>query len=436
MGSLFLYIFCFAPPLAISFRLRESNAPPPDPAPSVSFKLNAGQARLAEAAGQFVVKRRMGEQWLTSIIAGYPWFADWGRDTMISLPGLLLCTRRLAEARAVLLAFARHLRNGLIPNFFHDTDPPAYNTVDASLWFVHATREYLRLSNDSNCAEIIDACRAIISAYRNGTDLHIRMDEDGLVTSGDETSQLTWRDAKRDGVVFTPRHGKAVEICSLWHNALCCLAELTDRDDEATELRELADRVARSFQRSFWWPERECLHDVLLPLDGAWQPVRRVRPNQIFAVSLPFSPLTIDQQRSVVGIVRERLLTPFGLRTLDPDDPGYQGRYEGDLMQRDGAYHNGTVWPWLIGPYCEAVLRINDFSDPARDEVRRTIRPLLGELDRGCLNQIAEIYDGSEPHRPSGCPAQAWSVAELLRVQTLLDDASFRALAAPADLRV
>jgi predicted glycogen debranching enzyme len=228
-------------------------------------------------------------------------------------------------------------------------------------------------------------------------------------------------DAKRGGIAFTPRDGKAVEINALWHNALCSLAELSDDRAEAAELHAAASRTAASFRERFWWPERACLHDVLVRA-RRWQPDGTVRPNQIFAVSLPFSPLEREQQRAVVDIVRKRLLTPFGLRTLDPDDRGYTPRFEGDLMQRDAAYHNGTVWPWLIGPYCEAVLRVDDFNDAAKNEVRSVVDTLISELDSGCLSQVAEVYDGSEPQREAGCPAQAWSVAELLRILSLIGD--------------
>jgi predicted glycogen debranching enzyme len=381
-------------------------------------------ARLRWAGEQFVVRRSVNEAGYTSIIAGYPWFGDWGRDTMIALPGLLLCTKRFTEAKQALFMFARHLQRGLMPNVFDDYGHgAAYNTVDASLWFVHAVHEYLRVSRDQheNIVEIIDACRAILLAYRNGTDFEIHLDEDGLIAAGDEQSQLTWMDAKRGGIVFTPRHGKPVEINALWHNALLSFAELTTDAREERELRAAAKRAAKAIQHRFWWEEKQCLHDVLHRTKDGWKPDGKLRPNQIFAVSLPHSPLSRTRQRAVIQAVRDRLLTPFGLRTLDPADPDYRGRFEGDLMQRDAAYHNGTVWPWLIGSYCEAVLRAGDFSDKAKKEVRQVLQPLINELDRGCLNQIAEVYDGDEPQRAAGCPAQAWSVAEVLRVLMMIE---------------
>ena len=377
--------------------------------------------RLNLAADQFVVRRFVDDAWCASILAGYPWFADWGRDTMIALPGLLLSTGRVQEARTALLAFARHVQRGLVPNRFDDYGGAAhYNSVDASLWFVHAVHACHEAASGKGMSLLLEACRQIVEAYRHGTDFGIAMDEDGLIMAGDETTQLTWMDAKRDNIAFTPRYGKPVEINALWHNALLALAKMTRDDTERSELLRLAEKVAASFCRQFWWSEKRCLHDVLAPVDDRFVGDGQLRPNQIFAVSLPHSPLSQAQQKSVVETVRDRLLTPFGLRTLDREDPQYQGRYEGDMFQRDSAYHQGTVWPWLIGPYCEAVLRVGEFSDVAKDEVRQTLQPLIGELDRGCVGQLAEVYDGDAPHRPSGCPAQAWSIAEVLRIMMLL----------------
>ncbi|UCD74690.1 MAG: glycogen debranching enzyme family protein [Phycisphaerales bacterium] len=380
--------------------------------------------RLSLASDQFIVRRHVDDEWCASILAGYPWFADWGRDTMIALPGLLLCTGRVQEARTALLAFARHVQRGLIPNCFDDYGTAAhYNSVDAALWFVHAVHAYHETAAGKGMGILLEACRQIVESYRHGTDFGIRMDEeDGLIIAGDESTQLTWMDAKRDNIAFTPRFGKPVEINALWHNALLALAKMTRQPAEQNDLLRLAEQVADAFSTQFWWPARSCLHDVIAPGEGGFVGDSRLRPNQIFAVSLPHSPLSPQQQKSVVEAVREHLLTPFGLRTLEPGDPQYRPRYEGDMFQRDSAYHQGTVWPWLIGPYCEAVLRVGEFSDAAKDEVRQTLQPLVSELDRGCVGQIAEVYDGDPPHRPSGCPAQAWSVAEVLRVIKLLGD--------------
>lgn len=395
---------------------------------------------LRVAAKSFVVGRfaggesRDGSDWTVSMLAGFPWFGDWGRDTMIALPGLLLARQRMLGAERALQCFAKHLRNGLIPNLFDDYGGAAHhNTVDASLWFVHAVHALGQSADGMKSVDrsLVDACREIVRAYREGTDFNIHMESDGLIAAGDASTQLTWMDAARDGVVFTPRLGKAVEINALWHNTLLCLSELTGDANERNELIMLARRVAASFRSAFWWDERQCLHDCLVP-DGrdatsrprAFAPDGKLRPNQIFAVSLPFSPLSDVQRRAVVKIVGERLLTPYGLRTLDCDDPSYKPRYEGSLFERDAAYHNGTVWPWLLGPFAEALLRIENFSDASKQRVRDLFAPLIGEMNSTaggrCLGQIAEVYDGEPPHRPSGCPAQAWSVAEALRVLTMV----------------
>ena len=369
--------------------------------------------RLCRAAADFVVARKSPDGSPgTTVLAGYPWFADWGRDTMISLPGLLLVPRRFAEAKQVLSVFAQYVDGGMIPNRFDDyTGQPEYNTVDASLWFVHAAFEYARLSGDDDTlqAVLLPACRKIIDGYRAGTRYQIKMDPaDGLVHQGDADTQLTWMDAKTNGVVFTPRQGKPVEIQALWYHALVLM-----REDE------LAARVADSFRQQFWLGDDAGLADVVN--DGAAD--KSIRPNQIFAVSLAHSPLLPDQQRAVVAVVQRELLTPEGLRTLSPADPRYQGRYTGDGFHRDGAYHNGTVWPWLLGPFLEAHLRVNDRSAAAVAQARTWLKPLLAHFtDEGCLGQVAEVFDGDEPRSPKGCPAQAWSVAEVLRTTVLLND--------------
>lgn len=368
----------------------------------------------------------------TSIIAGYPWFSDWGRDAMISLPGLLLTTGRFYEAHRLLKTFARHARNGLIPNCFDDvTGRAEYNTADASLWFIHAACRTLAASGDRRAFDgtVRAACLKILDAYRAGTDFNIRMDPaDGLIAAGDPSTQLTWMDARRDGVTFTPRHGKPVEVNALWYNALLSVADAIDPDQPRTarELRQLADATARSFRERFVRPDGLGLYDGLTPDPShptGWRPDARIRPNQVFAVSLPHSPLTAGQQRAVIDAVAARLLTPHGLRTLDPADPEYKRRYEGTLFQRDAAYHNGTVWPWLIGPYAEAILREGRFSPDARRTARAALQGLLDELDSRSIGTLPEIYDADDgpdsPRRPQGCIAQAWSVAEVLRVLAL-----------------
>ncbi|MHC4948914.1 MAG: amylo-alpha-1,6-glucosidase, partial [Planctomycetota bacterium] len=296
-----------------------------------------------------------------------------------------------------------------------DAGPPAYNTVDASLWFVHAAHDLAEARAGRLPDDLLDACRGVIAGYRSAGGL-ARMDRDGLVIAGTEHTALTWMDARREDIVFTPRGGKPVEINALWHHALHCVAALVDDETEQAELRELAGRAAIAFQMGFWWPERRCCHDVLVRRHDEWVGDGRLRPNQIIAAALRFTPLTDAQRRDIIGTVRDRLLTPYGLRTLDPDDPEYCPRFEGDMFERDAAYHQGTVWPWLIGPYGEAVLRAGRFGDAAKRHVRRVIDPLVAELDGGCLDQVAEVYDADPPHRPGGCAAQAWSVAELRRL--------------------
>jgi predicted glycogen debranching enzyme len=363
--------------------------------------------RLARAANDFVVYRKAPDGADgTTVIAGYPWFADWGRDTMISLPGLLLVTGRFAEARQVLSVFASYVSEGMIPNRFNDYDNrPEYNTVDASLWFIHAAHEYARTCGDARGFEdvLLPACRKIVEGYRNGTRYGIRMDPvDGLITQGDWNTQLTWMDAKCDGIAFTPRQGKAVEINALWYHALVLMGE-----------RELAAKVRENFQKAFWISPFRGLVDVV----DQGRRDAAIRPNQIFAVSLPNSPLTEDQQAAVVEVVRRELLTPVGLRTLSQSDPNFKPHYTGAQVQRDAAYHNGTIWPWPIGGFLEAYLRVNKRSPESVAQVRRWLEPLIHHLEYdACIGSISEIFEADEPHRPDGCPAQAWSVAEVLRI--------------------
>lgn len=367
--------------------------------------------KLHRAARDFVVARNTPDGSPgTTILAGYPWFADWGRDSMIALPGLLLTTHRFDEARQLLVLFAQYVSQGMIPNRFDDYDnSPSYNTVDASLWFVHACFQYLSASNDSDTFErkLLPACRAIVEGYSRGTRYHIKMDSDGLITQGDASTQLTWMDAKCNDVAFTPRQGKAVEINALWYNALRLL-----------KMSDLADKVRESFVKAFYISPFRGLADVL---DGTRRDTS-IRPNQIFAVSLPHSPLDEDQQHAVVEVVRRELLTPYGLRTLAPSDPHYRDKYVGDQFHRDAAYHNGTIWPWLIGGFLEAHLKVNKRSPAAIEEAKLWLKPLLDAMDtQGCIGQIAEIHEAAPPYRPVGCFAQAWSVAEVLRIAAELN---------------
>ncbi len=369
------------------------------------------QQRLARAASDFLAKRKVHNSPGTTIMAGFHWFSDWGRDSMIALPGLLLSTRRFQQAGQVLSVFAGHVSQGMVPNYFDDyTNEPKYNTADASLWFIQAAHDYLRISRDRDTFESIlePACREIVEGYRVGTRYNIKMDEaDGLITAGDPTTQLTWMDAKQGDTVFTPRHGKAVEINALWYNALMLLGET-----------DLAAKVKISFTRAFWLSAFKGLADVVLT-DGSRD--ASCRPNQIFAVSLLHSPLSEDQQRAVVEVVRRELLTPVGLRTLAPYEPGYRGKYSGIQFDRDQAYHNGTIWPWLIGPFLDAYLRVNNKSAASRDQARAWLTPLVKHLEDACIGSISECMEADPPHRPVAACAQAWSVAEVLRLAVELE---------------
>lgn len=382
---------------------------------------------LTLAADQFVVRRRDAGAERSTIVAGYPWFADWGRDAFIALPGLLLATGRYEEARSVLCTFAAAADEGMIPNRFDDRSSTAhFNSVDASLWFVHAAFAYLEATGDraTLAQELLPTIREIIASYHGGTRFDIHADTDGLVSAGDEQTQLTWMDARFQGATFTPRSGKAVEVNALWYNALCCSHEFCLRTGgvaEATRYAEMAQQVGESFCSVFWNERRGYLNDCVAP-EGEIDAT--LRPNQIFAVSLPYRPpLTRSQQKAVVSAVEKALLTPYGLRTLAPHDQAYRGRYEGPQSERDAAYHQGTVWPYLIGPFIEAYLNVHDFSEASRAKASEMIGPLLRHLTAaGCLGSVAEIFDGDEPQRPAGCPAQAWSVGELLRIYRLLQN--------------
>ena len=371
-------------------------------------------------ADPFVVKRADGRP---TIIAGYPWFTDWGRDTMISLPGLLVVAGRLDEARAIIEGFLAHMQRGVIPNRFPDAgEKPEYNTADATLWMFQAVRAWLKAGGDRTFLRdtFFPAAKEIIAWHRRGTWYGIGVDpEDHLLRAGDPGTQLTWMDAKLGDWVVTPRDGAAVEINALWHGALRLAAEWAEDlgDAAAADFSGEADLVRESFRVKFWNPARECLYDVIQDRGS----VTKIRPNQIFAVSLPFDLLERDQQRSVVRMVERELLTPAGLRTLDRGDPEYKGRYQGSPAERDGAYHRGTVWPWLIGAFVDAYLVA--FGGGA--ENLAYCQGLIERLERhalegACPDSIGEIYDGDEPHAPRGCPAQAWSVAEVARAKAVI----------------
>ncbi len=305
----------------------------------------------------------------------------------------------------------------MIPNRFDDRSDTAYfNSVDASLWFINAAFQYLNATNDTQTftQQLLPVIRWIIDSYNKGTRFGINADADGLITAGNSETQLTWMDAKYDGVAFTPRYGKAVEINALWYNGLCWLAQsYTGRNIEnAKHYKSMADKVAASFCELFWNESTGSLNDCILP-DGSVD--TSLRPNQIFAVSLPFSPLSVQQQKSVVDAVQKNLLTPYGLRTLNSEDSRYKGKYTGPQQHRDEAYHQGTVWPYLIGPFVASFLKVNDFSQESKKKAAEFIEPLMQHLtEDGSLGQLCEIFDGDAPHKPKGCIAQAWSIAELI----------------------
>jgi len=386
---------------------------------------NSGYLRkLCLAADQFITKRAPTNESRTTILAGFPWFADWGRDAFIALPGLLLSTGRFEEAKSVLTTFAQAADDGLIPNRFDERSGTAYfNSIDASLWFINAAFRYLETTEDSETftQQLIPTIQGIIDSFHNGTRFDTHADVDGLITAGNDVTQLTWMDAKYDGVAFTPRFGKAVEINALWYNSLCRLAQFyAGRDAENTKhYKSMADKVAASFCQLFWNDTTGCLNDCILP-DGSVD--ASLRPNQIFAVSLPFSPLPLQKQKSVVEVVQRELLTPYGLRTLAASDGRYKGTYTGPQRERDEAYHQGTVWPFLIGPFVESWMKVNGFNRKNKKKAAEFILPLMQHLtDDGCLGQLCEIFDGDPPHKPKGCIAQAWSVAELIRMYYLIN---------------
>jgi glycogen debranching enzyme len=369
------------------------------------------------AKDPFIVRRQDGRP---TIIAGYPWFTDWGRDTMISLPGLLVTTGRLDEARQILEGFLEHMNQGIVPNRFPDAgETPEYNTADATLWMFQAVRAWLKAGGNRDFLRNVFFSRAkeIVEWHRGGTWYGIRVDpSDHLLSAGTTGTQLTWMDAKVGDWVVTPRHGKPVEINALWHSALCLMAEWATElgDASATEFATDALRVRDSFRARFWNAERSCLYDLI----AEHGPVAKLRPNQIFAVSLRHGLLDHDQERAVVQSVEKELLTPVGLRTLEPSDPEYKPHYRGSPWERDGAYHQGTVWPWLIGPFVDAYLASFGETPDALAYCSRLIAGLEEEAAQsGCLGSIAEIYDGDAPRFPRGCPAQAWSLAEVARVK-------------------
>ena len=415
-------------------------------------------AALVKSGQRFLIRTPAGRP---TLIAGYPWFDDWSRDTLISLPGLTFCSGRTADGVAILKSIGEHERDGLLPNFFAaDPRHNAYNSVDASLWYFWAAQQMLIQTNDS--AAIRDVCwpvmKRILARYMAGAPHGIFMNEDGLLHAGSAHTQLTWMDATVRGTPVTPRHGYAVEINALWYNALCFAGQLAKEfGDDLGWKPHLVETTRAAFTRTFWLEEEGFLADVCSDsatdihhltmvstcstggADALPRPAgagsgaapsacrdhsasidKSVRPNQILAVSLPFSPLNAAQGERVVATVRRELLTPYGLRTLSPRSPAYRGRYEGDQAARDAAYHQGTVWPWLLGHFGEASFRVAADRAGAARSLFATLAPLLDYSLHGAgLNNVPEIFDGDPPHRPNGCLAQAWSTAELIRLFVL-----------------
>ena len=348
-----------------------------------------------------------------TILAGLPWFADWGRDTMISFTGALLVPKRFSEAREVLLSFKKYEKNGLIPNMFPtNNEAPLYNTVDASLWYFIACYNYIKYSGDKSFIldELYQTLYNIYYNYRNGTDFNIHMDTDGLIIAGSDLDQITWMDVRVGDVVVTPRHGKPVEINALWYNALMIMSELAESKGlDNTEFIELSKKVKESFNNKFYNKKEECLFDVIDNDDES------VRPNQLFAVGLPFKILDRIIAEKVVLKAKEELYTKYGIRSLSIEDPRFKPKYEGKLWDRDMAYHMGTSWGWLMGIYIDSYLYVYDYSKEAIEYVKNIFLDINDHMHEYCLNGIAEIFDGKNPKISRGCSNQAWSVCEVLR---------------------
>ena len=373
--------------------------------------------QLVLASDQFLTYRESTK--MMTVLAGLPWFTDWGRDTMIAFTGLTLCTKRFKEAEEILLTFARYIRHGIVPNMFPDDNmPPLYNTVDASLWYFYAVYQYLHYNPAADAEafikeQIFPHLKEIISAYEKGTDFSIYMEDDGLIHAGSGLDQITWMDVRVGDWVATPRHGKPVEINALWYNALRIMESLCEKfDEDASAYRTRANQVKESFNAKFWDSSNQCLFDVV---DGD-EPDDHIRPNQIYAVSLPFSLLPEEQEKAVVALVEKELFVGCGLRSLAPDHPDYHGIYCGALAKRDAAYHQGTAWGFLLGGFFSAYMKVNHHSSSAAENAVRMLEPVRKHLtDSGCIGSISEIFDGDAPHNPRGCYAQAWSVGEVLR---------------------
>lgn len=381
---------------------------------------------LTLAADQFVVQR--GED-LKTLIAGYHWFSDWGRDTMIALPGICLVTGRYEDAKKILRAFAQSASQGMLPNRFPDAgEQPEYNTVDATLWFFVAIYKYLQATGDEPFVrnELMPILRDIIAWHERGTRYHIHVDADGLLYAGEPGVQLTWMDAKVGNWVITPRQGKAVEINALWYNALMIFADLSKRFGDTAAMKQFAPRAEQvkiKFNEVFWYETGGYLYDYV---DGDHRDAL-LRPNQIFALSLPFPLLEGDKAKRVLQIVEEKLYTPVGLRSLAAHEPGYRPHYGGDQWARDSAYHQGTVWSWLLGPMITAIVRVE--GEAGKMRAKLLLEKIIPHFNDAGIGTISEIFDAEPPHAPRGCMAQAWGVAEVLRayVEDVMVEKSKRA---------
>jgi predicted glycogen debranching enzyme len=380
--------------------------------------------QLMLAADQFIVKRtepadteKETPSDFKTVIAGYHWFTDWGRDTMISLPGLCLTTGRFEDAKKIIAVFAKSVSMGMLPNrFIDENNPPEYNNVDGTLWYFNAVYNYLQATGDSDfiLGEILPVLTEIIEWHFKGTRFNIHVDNDGLLYAGEKGQQLTWMDARINDWVVTPRMGKPVEIEALWYNALKIFhyVLLLNNDTlKAGVILEKAEYARKSFGEKFWYPEGGYLYDNI---DELGKPDPSLRPNQIFTISLPFPLLEGEKAKSLINIIRSKLFTVVGLRSLSPDDPDYKASYGGDVFKRDSAYHQGTVWSWLLGPFIEA--GIKTFGISFKNEAKDIIAEFARHLQEGCVGTVSEIFDGDEPHHPRGCVAQAWGVAEVLRI--------------------
>ena len=375
---------------------------------------------LSKSAEQFVARRESTGG--RTILAGFPFFEDWGRDTMIALPGVCISTRRYEEAESILRTFAAYERKGLMPNLFPEgKNDPMYNTVDAALLFINCVWLYYEASAKREFVqEMYPVMERIIENYKAGTEYGIRMDRDALITAGRGMDQVTWMDVRVGDILPTPRHGKPVEINAYWYNALRIMGECSRLlGKKKEEYDVLAERVKSSFAEAFWMEEKHCLKDVI---SGSKADVQ-IRCNQIWAVSMPFTMLDEGRERQVVDTVFEKLYTPYGLRTLDPGDSEFQPYYGGEVLKRDLAYHQGTVWTYPLGAYYLAYLKVNGYSEDAKMYVREQLEVMESAIREGCIGQLPEIYDGENPVSSKGCFAQAWSVGEVLRVYENLEKA-------------